>query len=164
MNITLKRGMLGRYDDVSPFIIAEDLKLNFTELAANGYYCVVVSLNGKTQRYKMTGLSVTIPQDWLEPGSLNVSVQFYLKGTKLEEYTVEPLLLKAAETDLTAEPVIKALETRIDELVESLAEAKKEAEDANSRHQTEMQELAKQLTALQTKIELIEGGYDPLQV
>lgn len=164
--ITIKPGRIGRYDDVSPFIIAEDLRLEFGGLnATNGDYYVDVKLNNKERKFKLNREnSVTLEQEFFETGELNVSVLYYLRGEKLAEYVVEPLAVKEVTADLTAEPVIAALTAQIGRLGEDNKELKQTLINETKRLQDEINALAELVAQLTTRVDLIEGGYDPLQV
>lgn len=164
--ITIKPGRMGRYDDVSPFIIAEELRLEFDGLiAANGDYCVEVKLNAKERSFKLNSeKAVTLEQDFFEAGELNVSVLYYLRGEKLAEYVIEPLAVKETTTDLSAVPVISALTAQLELFGKESEELKQTLTEENKRLQDEISGLAALVAELTKRVDLIEGGYDPLQV
>ena len=111
--INLKNYGVGRYDDVSPFMITEDLELSFVGMnAVNGEYIAVVDCNGETLQEKTEG-SLKIPKDFLSEGQLNVTILYYLRGNKLSEWKVEPLLLQNALLGLSAEPDIEIIKKKL---------------------------------------------------
>lgn len=123
--ITLKNNnTTGRYDDISPFIIVEDLTLRFKGLAAtSGNYYAVVGCNGKSAQYRIENNQITIEKSFFSVGALYLSVVYCLYGKKLGEWTVEPLGLAQVErTDFSASPTIAALESEIRALKSVLEE------------------------------------------
>lgn len=164
--ITVKSGRIGRYDDVSPFIIAEDLRLEFSGLnAINGDYYADVKLNNKERKFKLNcENAVTLEREFFGAGELNVSVLYYLRGEKIAEYVIEPLAIKEITSDLTAEPVIAAMTEQIERLGEENEELKQTFTNENKRLQYNINALAALVAQLTKRVDLIEGGYDPLQI
>lgn len=104
--ILLKKYGVGRYDDVSPFIIDGDLEIAFDGISAvNGDYYAVSSCNGQTTRQRING-NIILSKDFLSAGELNITVVYYLNGTLLKEWVVEPLFLKEISSGLSAEPFV----------------------------------------------------------
>ena len=120
--IILKSNGLGRYDDVSPFIIADNALAVKIELPPyNGEFYFVAENNGN--KFKLT-----IPQngeivlDGLSAGELNAEVKHYLKGELIKVYKVEPLLIKELDGSLSAMPEIEALRRDREEINQSFRE------------------------------------------
>ncbi len=140
--VTIKSKGLGRYDDVSPFLVENGtLLLKIVLPNLSGEFFFVTELNGKS------GGAVSVPKGGLmtltdlEAGELRAEVKHYLRGELIETYKVEPLLLKAAETDLSATPEIafltaecETLRKRAEELEKSLTRANARADEEEKRN------------------------------
>ena len=130
--IKLKSNGLGRYDNVSPFLIESGaLALEIYLPDKSGEYYLVSELNGKEKVQRIIrGSSVTLSD--LETGELKAAVKHYLRGELIEVYKIEPLLLKAVDTQLSATPEIaflmgecKAMREKLEAAEKSLAETEK---------------------------------------
>lgn len=111
--VNLRPNGLGRYDDVSPFIIGDkgiELKIGLPNF--NGEFYLIAENNGKTFKMLLPRDSVIV-LDGLMAGELNAEVKHYLKGELIKTYKVEPLLLKEVDGMLSAVPEIIALKTGI---------------------------------------------------
>lgn len=165
--LTLKRGGLTSWDDGSPFSLPDDLEVMLDDTADNGEYVIAVELNGKKAQYKTHG-SFIIPYDFLAPGTLEMTVVWRYKGVDMAKYRVEPLIICEEAETLEAMPVITALNAEIAALRDELTSLKETLDEHKQRAQTEIQELASGLTTVKSELtrrmDLIEGGYDPLQV
>ena len=125
--INLKPNGVGRYDDVSPFIITDKklaLKINLPNV--NGEFFLVSENNGEKIKRLLPG-NGEITLEGLSAGELNAAVKHYLKGGLIKTYTVEPLVLIEVDGELSAEPEIAALRRDLDELKETLAKERKNA-------------------------------------
>ena len=112
--ITLKRDM-GRYDDVSPFLVQSgglELQIELPDEAGEFF---VVAENGKTKRTIAIPRSGTVTLDKLTAGELKAEIKRYLRGTLIKTYRVEPLLLKEVDGELSAVPEIAYLLNEVDE-------------------------------------------------
>lgn len=131
--ITIKSKGLGRYDDVSPFLVeSETLELKILLPNLNGEFFFVSELNGKNGGAKLIPPSGVITLTGLEAGELHAEVKHYLRGERIETYKVEPLLLKAVDTQLSATPEIaflmgecQAMRKKLEAAEKSLAETEK---------------------------------------
>lgn len=151
--ITLKHGK-GRYTDTCPFVVAEDLEISLDGIdAANAEIVTKVANNGWTESY--SGKNFVIAKDKLTAGELNMSVGIYLHGELISSFIVEPLIIRDA--DLNVEPFTALITRQLQKLSDALNEYK-------ARAQKEMQELAIAITNLQTEIEIIKAGADPLAI
>ncbi len=111
--IQLKPNGVGRYDDVSPFIVTDSrLDLQIALPNFNGEFYLVYELNGKTGK-RLLPRSGQIILDNLTAGELNAEVKHYLKGELIKTYKVEPLLLKETDGTLSAIPEIETLNRQI---------------------------------------------------
>lgn len=136
--ITIKSDRVGRYDDVSPFLVErEDLELKIELPEKSGEFYFTFELNGKIGKPIYIPRGGTIVVGELSAGELRAEVKHYLRGTLLEVYKVEPLLLKAVERGLSATPEIalltgevEALKKGTEELKESLTEERENARKA----------------------------------
>ena len=124
--IILKNSGIGRYDDVSPFIIADNaLELKVELPNYNGEYYLVAKNNGATFKRTIPH-DGNIKLDGLTAGGFNAEVKHYLKGELIKVYKVEPLLLKEVDGTLSAMPEIEQLKGEISALNKELKEAKEE--------------------------------------
>lgn len=135
--ITIKSDRVGRYDDVSPFLVERDLELKIELPEKSGEFYFTFELNGKIGKPIYIPRGGTIVVGELSAGELRAEVKHYLRGTLLEVYKVEPLLLKAVERGLSATPEIalltgevEALKKGTEELKESLTEERENARKA----------------------------------
>ncbi len=132
--ISLKSGRVGRYDDPSPFVVESGLlELQINLPAKSGEFYFVGELNGKNGGAKLIPRSGTISLDGLQSGELRAEVKHYLRGTLLETFKVEPLLLKAVDTTLSATPEIALLTGEIDAAHEENKTLAKALDGANTR-------------------------------
>lgn len=111
--IMLKSNGVGRYDDVTPYIIT-DRKLNIKIALpqVNGDFYFVTENNGATQK-RLLPLDGGISLDNLTAGELNAEVKHYVKGSLVKVYKIEPLMLKEVDGAISAEPEISVLDRRI---------------------------------------------------
>ncbi len=141
--IKLKSTGIGRYDDVSPFIITDNkLSLHLELPALNGEFYFLASNNGLNVK-KLLAFDDNLVLEGVTAGELLAEVRHYLKGELIKTYKVEPLILKEVDGKLSAEPEIIAVcrefnglkeifnddRTRTAELEESLKTAIKELEN-----------------------------------
>lgn len=138
--IQLKSNGIGRYEDVSPFIITDSrLELKIELPAVNGEFYLVAENN--SAKYKLlVPRGESIELDKLTAGELQAEVKHYLKGELIKTYKVEPLILKEVDGNLTGTPEIAALSQSNAELVKSFEEYKEET--AKSEKQARMNFLA----------------------
>lgn len=129
-SITIKSDRVGRYDDVSPFLVERgDLELKIELPEKSGEFYFAFELNGKIGKPIYIPRGGTIVVGELSAGELRAEVKHYLRGTLLEVYKVEPLLLKAVERGLSATPEIALLTDKIALLTGKTEELKKETEE-----------------------------------
>ena len=127
-SITIKSDRVGRYDDVSPFLVERDLELKIERPEKSGEFYFTFELNGKIGKPIYIPRGGTIVVGELSAGELRAEVKHYLRGTLLEVYKVEPLLLKAVERGLSATPEIALMTDEIAFLTGEIEELKKETE------------------------------------
>lgn len=128
-SITIKSDRVGRYDDVSPFLLERgDLELKIELPEKSGEFYFAFELNGKIGKPIYIPRGGTIVVGELSAGELRAEVKHYLRGTLLEVYKVEPLLLKAVERKLSATPEIALLTDEIAFLTGEIEALKKETE------------------------------------
>ena len=141
--ITIKSKGLGRFDDGSPFLVESGtLELKIVLPKVSGEFFFVGELNGKGGPVILIPKDGTIALGVLESGELRSEVKHYQRGTLIETYKVEPLLLKAVDTSLSAMPEIAFLTGECAELREKLelaeeslvAAAEREEEAKNRDH------------------------------
>ena len=119
--IKLKPNGVGRYDDVSPFMITDNqLQLKIELPAVNGEFYFIME-NCETKRIPADGV---LTYDNLTGGEIRAEVKHYLKGELIKTYHVEPLLLKEVDGSLTAEPRFAELTRRVEELEKAVEEIK----------------------------------------
>lgn len=120
--INLKSNSLGRYADVSPFVIADNkLKLKVELPNINGEFFLVAENNGKTFKKSLSRIEPVILEE-LTAGDLQTEVQHYLKGELIKIYKVEPLILKEVNGSLSGTPEIVDLQAQIIALSKTVAD------------------------------------------
>lgn len=112
---------LSRYDTNTAFPIG-DLELYVSNLpTCSGEFRLVAYMNSKKiDTYTLTrdNPRATIPRDKLSAGVFSCRV-FHIQGdVVVQHFTVENLVITELDDDLSAEPEITALNTRITELTE----------------------------------------------
>lgn len=128
--ITIKSNDVGRYDDVSPFIIesgALELKIELPQKSGEFYF--VAELNGKSIGARLISHDGTVALENLQAGELKAAVKHYLRGELIEAFKIEPLLLKAVDKELSAMPEIARLTGEIAALHEQLTALTNSAEE-----------------------------------
>ncbi len=126
--IILKPSGVGRYGDVSPFMITDNsLELKVELPNVNGEFYFIAENNGK-QYKKLLPRDGAATLDRLVAGELNAEVKHYLKGELIKVYKIEPLLLKEVDGTLSAMPEIAALKAEISALDKSFREYKQAAD------------------------------------
>lgn len=124
---------IGRYDDVSSFIIADKgLKIKVELPQVNGEFYVVAKNNGKVFKQQLVRDRET-ELDGLTAGELICEVKHYIKGELIKVYKIEPLLLKQLDVTLSAMPEIEALCQAITSLEEIQASTINELKTQNKR-------------------------------
>lgn len=136
--ITIKSKRLGRYDDVSPFLVesgALELKINLPNLGGEFFFVYEpIGIKDSPVRGKLPingDGKITLSN--LVAGELRAEVKHYLRGELVETYKVEPLLLKAVDTQLSAMPEIAFLTAECQALREKTEETEKELTRSNER-------------------------------
>lgn len=107
--IKLKPNDVGRYDNVSPFIITDnrlELQIDFPNY--NGEFYLVYEINGKTDKHLLPRSGQIVLEN-LTAGQFNAEVKHYVQGELIKTYKVEPLLLKEVDSALSALPEIEEL-------------------------------------------------------
>lgn len=132
--ITIKSKGLGRYDDVSPFLVeGGELELKIKLPNLSGEFFFVSELNGKSKEANPIPHDGAVALTGLEAGELHAEVKHYMRGQLVETYKVEPLLLKAVDTQLSAMPEIAFLTAECQALREKTEETAKALTRANER-------------------------------
>lgn len=141
--IKLKPSGVGRYDNVSPFIITDNkLELQVELPNFNGEFYFVYELNGKTEKRLLPHNGQLLLEN-LEAGELKAAVKHYLKGELIKTYTVEPLLLKEVDGTLSALPEIEELNRHICAVECDFAEYKQTVGEEQSKRDTALAEWQK---------------------
>lgn len=117
---------IGRYDDVSPFMIADNsLELKVELPNVNGEFFLIAKNNDKTIKMSLSKYEpVTI--EGLTAGELKAEVKHYLKGVLIKVYAIEPLILKEVDGSISAMPEIVELKTQLADLSISFVSYKEE--------------------------------------
>ncbi len=159
--IQLKPNGVGRYDDVSPFMITDNMLELETDLPPlNGEFYITTENNG-VKSTRLISRSGTVVIDSLTAGELNAEVRHYLKGTLIKTYKIEPLLLIEADGNINAEPEIAALRRENAKLREEVVECAATAEIRAKRERGTFAALLKVVWALyQTNIYLDEMSFE----
>lgn len=143
--ITLKSNGVGRYDDVTPYVIT-DRKLNIKIALpqVNGDFYFVVENNGITQK-RLLSSNGGISLDNLTAGELNAEVKHYVKGSLVKVYKIEPLILKEVDGAIFAEPEFFALGRRICAVESNLQDVKREITTVEQTNEGRTEKLNKKL-------------------
>lgn len=141
--INLKSNGLGRYDDVSPFMITGNkLEITVTVPQVNGDYYFIAENNGKSYKIPLyTNGAVTLNE--LTAGELTAQVDHYYKGVRLKTYRIEPLILCEASSDLSGTPEINNLALKVTNLETAYSVFKKQLISMT----TQIKELSEMLAA-----------------
>lgn len=125
---------IGRYNDVSPFLVEEGvLELKIELPRVSGEFFIVAELNGKNTVKKISN-SGMVTLEISETGELSTEVKHYIRGELIEVFKIEPLLLKAVDKELSAMPEIAILK-------EEISNIKKELSDFSIEAKNEIKEL-----------------------
>ena len=118
--IKLNEYGLGRYDDVSPFLITDNkLEVKIELAQVNGDFYLITKNNGSTEKHYLSS-DGKVEINNLTAGELKAEVKHYLKGTLIKCYKVEPLLLIEADGELSGVPELVYLNNKIAALNKSL--------------------------------------------
>lgn len=146
--IKLKPNGVGRYDNVSPFIVTDNrLELQIELPNFNGEFYFVYENNGKTGKLLLPRSGQIVLEN-LTAGELKAAVKHYVKGELIKSYTVEPLLLKEADGTLSALPEIEALRRQIEANECDFTEYKKTATEHEKALTGRLEALDKNFLAL----------------
>lgn len=119
--ISIKSRRIGRYDDVSPFLVESGaLELKFEIPEVSGEFFFVTELNGISEKKFIPRGGVITLTD-LCAGELCAEVKHYLRGTLIKTYKVEPLILKEVDGSLSGTPEIERLRADNAALCDKLA-------------------------------------------
>lgn len=141
-SITIRSDRVGRYDDVSPFLVERgDLELKIELPEKSGEFYFTFELNGKIGKPIYIPRGGTIVVGELSAGELRAEVKHYLRGTLLEVYKVEPLLLKAVESGLSATPEIALLTGEVETLKKETETLKKSLTEERENARKAVREL-----------------------
>lgn len=125
--IYLKSNGVGRYDEVTPFVVTDnklELKIDLPNVSGEFYF--IGENNGqKIKRLIPRGGSITL--EGLTAGELNAEIKHEFKGVLLKTYKTEPLILKEIDGSLSAMPEIEALNAKCASLERALEETKEAA-------------------------------------
>ncbi len=165
--IKLNISGFGRYDDVSPFIVTDNvLELQIELPQVNGEFYIVTDLNGKREKLRLLQDGVITLHN-LTAGEMQAEVKHYLKGVLIKKYRIEPLMLIEVDGDLTGAPEIAALNARISALEKELAETnesvfrlKDRLTEAEARISVQSDLLEKQETKINALIRFAYTAYN----
>lgn len=166
--LTLKRGDIAVWSDTTPFVLPEDFDFEIIGMTTiNGEYIVTAKQSDEIRRAKVTG-TIKIPSSFLHAGELEISVALYLKGVKVTEWIADPITIVEESGEVSAMPAITALRAEVQALADKLTSVEEELEIYKQAVESRItalsgqaEEVRKELTR---RMDLIEGGYDPLKV
>ena len=127
MKLIKLRCGVGRYDDVSPFILVDgklELKIELPQLKGDYY---LITDNGKQNKILLP-VDGKVTLENLTEGELNMSVKHYFKGELIREYKIEPLVLKNIDGNISADPEIIELKKELSELKKEFVQYKQSIE------------------------------------
>lgn len=128
--ITLSK-KYGTYDNVSPFILAdnEKLEIEITNLIPKGIDCYLTIFNGKQKKkFKYKGC-FEMPEELIFVGELLIQIDFLKASEIYEQFSVEPLLIKQIDSEYELIPQIAELKSDIQELREKVEKLTKLTEE-----------------------------------
>ena len=166
--LTLKRGDIAAWSDTTPFVLPEDFDFEILGMTTtNGEYVVTARQDGRIRQAKVTG-TCKIPSSVLHAGELEISVALYLKGQKVTEWIADPITIVEESGEVSAMPAITALRAEVQALADKLTAAEEELEQTKQAAESQITALTAELCEtekeLSRRMDLIEGGYDPLKV
>lgn len=166
--LTLTRGDIAVWSDTTPFVLPEDFDFEVIGMTTiNGEYIVTAKQNDEIRQAKVTGI-IKIPSSFLHAGELEISVAFYLKGVKVTEWIADPITIVEESGEVSAMPAITALRAEVQALADKLTAAEEELEQTKQAAESQITALTAELREtekeLSRRMDLIEGGYDPLKV
>lgn len=159
--ITIKSNGLGRYDDVSSFLVTDnklELKINLPNFS--GEFFFVYQNGGKTVTKLLTREGNIVLEN-LEAGELLANVKHYLRGELVKTYKIEPLVLKEAEIELSATPEITYLADAIKALCVKTEETEKRLMQENKMLSEAYNNAIKVINDLSERVYALEKNYDP---
>lgn len=128
--VTLQSNILGRYDDVSPFLMErEELEISFTLPKQSGEFYFLPIMN------EIAGKAIYIPRGGTvsvkisETGEFKGEVKHYLRGELIEVYHVESLIVKSVDAGFTATPEITVLRAENESLRKEIQELNKSVQE-----------------------------------
>lgn len=128
--VTIKHGCLGRYDDVSPFLVEDGtLALHFVLPRVSGEFYLAVHHhfeNGQSTETIRIPASGDVGLSGLQAGELHAEVKHYLHGELIETFPVESLLIKDVDGAVHVFHEIRLLDEKIE--AQSLEREKRDAE------------------------------------
>lgn len=132
--ITIKQEGMGRYDDVSPFLVENGrLEISFRLPRQSGEFYFVPALNGKALGARLIPSDGILALEELEAGELTAEVKHYLRGTLIQVYKVEPLILINVDAGLSGTPEITALRENDSAIAEQIKDLLKRLETTEER-------------------------------
>lgn len=123
--ITIKSNGIGRYDDISPFLVTDkklDIKVELPNLS--GEFYLIAQNNGKTYKKYLPG-NRQVSLEELTAGELQIKIVHYLKGVRIVSYEVEPLMLIEADATIEGTPEIAQLQSDATALKTSITDLQK---------------------------------------
>lgn len=128
--VTLQSNILGRYDDVSPFLMErEELEISFTLPKQSGEFYFLPIMN------EIAGKAIYIPRGGTvsvkisETGEFKGEVKHYLRGELIEVYHVESLIVKSVDAGFTVTPEITVLRAENESLRKEIQELNKSVQE-----------------------------------
>lgn len=148
-SINLKTCGVGRYDDVSPFIITDNkLELKIKLPNVNGEFYFVGDNNGNKFK-RCIPLDGVVMLNGLTAGELKAEVKHYIKGGIIKEYKIEPLIIKEIDSSLSAEPEIAVIRREMEELKKTFAKEQEKNVECRRRLDARISECERHIQYLQ---------------
>lgn len=125
---------VARLADGEPFImpVNEGLELEITSATYDLSNAIIALKNSnKSGRYRLTGHSFTVPEEFLFAGKLQVSIDLIVHGEVAKHWDCVPIVIKETETGFYAFGEIIELQNRITELEKVNGKLKELTEKVN---------------------------------
>jgi hypothetical protein len=157
MTVNLKYHGIGRFSEPAFSIADTPLELNFEGIKGlSGEFIFVYRINDRPQK-KLTlkGYKTAIPLNELMAGQLDGKIIHCVRGVKVSEYDIEPLVLKDIEGKFYAHGMLSDIENTITGLTET---ARKQEERITILEKTLTEELEIKRRLLEKLNEYVDNG------
>ena len=126
--IELTRSGVGRLAEREPFLLPDELELEFTTNGYNLSNAFITLHNGDKTIYKKLTNPFKVDNTLLFGGVLSGKIKAYIGKVVVKSWDILPLVLTETESDTQVKDYIKILEDRVVDLEKDVATLKKQHE------------------------------------